>query len=408
MKNLYNQLLGIGLSEETKLVPFFTDEPKFHSYLTLPNKPTDEKYFTEETFGQGFDSNLERAKIKSIGELLERICLYNPAQEFISEKYSGQENFLRPSSLFCYSEEQIPDRQKQMKILDNGTYKWIKSKNLTTGKEIYIPAQTVYISPTFENEPVLRKEQISTGGAFGSVGEGRAFKSGFLEVIERDGVMAFYLKNLQGRKIKNFPKRIETLINYLKRYNLETHIFNASADLEIPTSFALILDRTGIGDAINVGSKADLNLINAIEGSIMEAIQCRRLVRGINPPKCTSNGNVEENIRCLEDRFAYWSDKERLKDLEYMIEEKPTMDYLKIQNKTISLENAVSNLKKRGYNIIITDITLPELREKGFETLKVTIPELHPLYLDEKAKALFSVHHGEIKDNKQLKPHPLT
>lgn len=408
MKNLYNQLLGVGLSEETKLVPFFTDEPKFHSYLTLPNKSAENKYFTEETFGQGFDSNLERAKIKSIGELLERICLYNPTHKLISKKYSRQENFLRPSSLFCYSEEQISDRQEQMEILDNGTYKWIKSKNLTTEKEIYIPAQTIYISSLFKNEPILRKEQISTGGAFGLVGEGRAFKSGFLEVIERDGVIAFYLKNLQGRKIKNFPKRIEKLINYLKRYNLETYIFNATTDLEIPTSFALVLDRTGIGDAVNVGSKADLNFINAIEGSVMEAIQCRRLVRGINPPKYISNGNVEEDIRSLEDRFAYWSDKERLNDLGYMVEEKPTMDYLNIPNKTISLENAVNNLKKREYNIIITDITLPELKEKGFETLKVTIPELHPLYLDEKAKALFSVHHGEIKDNKQLKPHPVT
>ena len=58
--------------------------------------------------------------------------------------------------------------------------------------------------------------------------------------------------------------------------------------------------------------------------------------------------------------------------------------------------------------MFVADITLPEIKEKGFEVLKVIIPELHPLYLDERAKALYSVHYGSIKDNPDLKPHPLT
>jgi len=94
--------------------------------------------------------------------------------------------------------------------------------------------------------------------------------------------------------------------------------------------------------------------------------------------------------------------------LVYMIEEEHSLDYSKIPHKTLSLGDAINNVAKRGYNIIVTDITLPELKEKGFETLKVTIPELHPLYLDEKAKSLFSIHHGNIEDNKKLKPHPVT
>ncbi len=71
-------------------------------------------------------------------------------------------------------------------------------------------------------------------------------------------------------------------------------------------------------------------------------------------------------------------------------------------------EKALENVKLKKYNIFVADITLPPIKNKGFEVLKVIVPELHPLYLDERAKALYSVHHGTIKDDKTLKPHPLT
>ena len=65
-------------------------------------------------------------------------------------------------------------------------------------------------------------------------------------------------------------------------------------------------------------------------------------------------------------------------------------------------------LSHKGYHIFVADITLPEIRKNGFEAIKVIIPELHPMYLDERAKMLYSIHYGEIKNNINLKPHPLT
>ena len=76
--------------------------------------------------------------------------------------------------------------------------------------------------------------------------------------------------------------------------------------------------------------------------------------------------------------------------------------------KKINLHQAIRNIASRNFNILIVDITLPEIEKQGFETFKVVIPELHPLYLDERAKALYSVHHGDIKDDPTLKPHPVT
>ena len=74
----------------------------------------------------------------------------------------------------------------------------------------------------------------------------------------------------------------------------------------------------------------------------------------------------------------------------------------------MSLSDAVGKIRDRGYHLFVADVTLPEIRAEGFEALKVVIPELHPLYLDERAKSLYSAHHGEIQEDGSLKPHPFT
>lgn len=404
MEKLYKLFVNVGLAEEIRKVPFITDEPKFNYFLTIPKESLSSKYDLLDTFGQGFDSNLEKAKFKSMGEMLERLCLINPPDEFYISKFISGGDFLRPSDFFCYSFEQHPNRKEILDVLDGGVYKWIKSKNLTTGREVYIPAQIIYLSTIFHDENSLRKEQISTGAAFGKRGENRAFMGGFLESIERDGIMGFFLINWTERKMYNFPKKINNLIEYLDRYKLETHIFNATSDLGIPTSIAIIVDRTGVGSAVNVGSKANIDWLNCIEGSIMEAIQCRR-----SRLKYLNTERVDENqVWSLLDRLVYWEDNERLKDIEYLVSQKNSIDYQKLSPKRITFEEAIKNVIQKEYDIIVTDITLPEIKENGFETLKVTIPQLHPLYLDERAKALYSLHFGEIKNNPKLKPHPVT
>ena len=71
-----------------------------------------------------------------------------------------------------------------------------------------------------------------------------------------------------------------------------------------------------------------------------------------------------------------------------------------------SLQETKSIFSERNYHIYVADITIDELTCVGFEVLKVIIPELHPLYLDEHAKSLFSIHGGIISDDITLKPHP--
>ncbi|MCP5114192.1 MAG: hypothetical protein GY953_25455 [bacterium] len=83
------------------------------------------------------------------------------------------------------------------------------------------------------------------------------------------------------------------------------------------------------------------------------------------------------------------------------------MSFQELAGVRVTAAQTIDRLRERGYHVFVADMTLPQVREKGFEVLKVVVPELHPTYLDERAKALYSVHHGEIEDNPALAPHPM-
>lgn len=398
---ILKEIKGIDLFEKEKEVVNITDEPKYSSYLCFPNTLTNKKYNTKNSFGQGYDSNKNLAKIKSIAEYLERLSIDNPNKSsFVESVYQDSEDFAKPSDFVCYSNEQI-NRQKFLQEADSSKYRWIKSKEILTEKEIYVPAQMVFLSKLFDDEFQLRGERITTGTSFGKDKE-KTLESAFLEVVERDACISSYLMKRKIPKIKNLPKSSKNLVDYLERYRLHTNIFDVTSDLEIPTIICVTLDKTGIGGAVNIGSKSSWSIVDAINGSILESIQCRRLARITPQTKI-----YEDKINSLEDRFFYWHNVKRIDDLDFWLNDSPEIDFSKIRHKNRNFSLALKEFMKRDYQIFEIDISLPEIKEKGFNVSRVIVPELHPMYLNEDAKMLYSKHSGEIPDLK-LKPHPLT
>ncbi len=385
-----------------------TDEPKIPGYLCFPTDNLSKKYNIEEVFGQGIDPKKIKAKIKSCGECLERLCIINPIEEkFVISKFNNKE-FIDPALFFCYSNEQISNREEFFDELRSSEYRWWPVINLINEEKCFIPAQLIFLSKIFNDEMPIRKEWITTGAAFGSIGTNLALINGFMESVERDSCIFSYLTKKKLSKITNLPSELEELISYLKRYNLHTNIFDATSDLGIPTVLVVTLDYTGIGSAVNVGSRASITYEEAIKYSILESIQCRRTSRVTRNFLFPEKLPTESEITSMNNRFFYWHSLERIKDLDFWLCDNGSVSYKELQKKDLTFEQALEAIKKRGYNLFVADITLPEVRNSGFETLKVVIPEFHPLYLDERAKALYSVHYGSIKDNKELKPHPLT
>ncbi|MBI2499445.1 YcaO-like family protein [Candidatus Woesearchaeota archaeon] len=404
-----NLLESIGFTDEVEEVVAITDEPKLPSYMCFTNETTKQIYNVDGVLGRGLDIDETSAKIKAVGECLERLCLVNPQEHlFCVSKFDHNHGFLDPAIFDCYAEGQVGNKRKFLTERREGVYKWWPIHDLNSGRTKYIPAQMIFLSDHFKEEIPIRKERISTGAALGPIDGGLALKNGLLEVVERDACISAYLTRRKVKRIVNPPEDVKNLVRYLQRYRIETHVFDVTTDLDIPAVMAITLDYTGIGDAVNVGSKASTNYAHAITSAIHEAIQCRassRLLKALQPIEKTPTA---KNIFTMYDRFSYWGLVERIEDLKFWTATEEAIEYDELRERDIEFTEAVRNITLRNFHIFAADLTLPKLREKGFEVLKVVIPELHPLYLDERAKALYSVHHGEIKEDPLLKPHPIT
>jgi thiazole/oxazole-forming peptide maturase SagD family component len=407
IENTLQSLMKIDLFNNLESMPIITDEPKIPGYLCFPNQLTREEYCVkEDTYGQGFDRNPELAKVKSIAEFLERLMLYNPSRKLLKGKYKPNTKKVDPGIFCCYSEEQIENREEFLEKIKEQNYKWFPVKDLLNKKVVNIPAQMVFLSDDLNLEFPIRRERISTGAAFGRRGKEQALKNGLLEVIERDSCISKYLKREPLTELKNFDKEINGLIDYLRRYRLETHVFDMTSDLKVPTTMTVTLDYTGIGDAINIGTKSSLDFKDSIIGSILESIQRRnqgRIFRELNKNEKYPN---EDEIFSMYDRCRYWEHIDRIKDLDWWIRGSKKRDYKKSKQDKTNLVEIIKTLKNKKYNLFIADIGNRKIKSNGFEVLKVIIPELHPLYLDERAKMLYSEHYKEIKEDLKLKPHP--
>ena len=387
----------------------FTDEPKTPGWLCLPSEEAERSLETAEVFGQGFHPDDITARIKAVAECLERLCVYNPdpARFKISTRCPSSER-VDPASFRPHSKEQLANLDSYLQPVRNSPYRWLPVTELPSGRSTAVPAQMVFISSIFDDEYPIRKEQITTGTALGVCGTDQALEAGLLEVVERDGCISAYLKKADIPRIVDLPPEIVELVHYFQRYLLEPHLFDVTSDLGIPTVLVITIDRTGIGPAVTVGSRASATFAGAIRGALLESVQCRRTSRVIKSVRFPNGFPSEEEVTSMQQRFYYWYPVERIADLEFWLHTGRRISYCELSSQQTTLSDATATIKGKGYHIFVADITLPEIKQRGFEVLKVVIPELHPLYLDERAKCLYSVHHGEIKDDPSLRPHPLT
>lgn len=402
LEDVLTSLESLGLTR-TEAIPMITDEPKIPYYLTSQLNKT---RYVGKVFGQGFDTDDELAKVKSLAEFFERLCLYNPnVSKMIRLRHDLQDELVNPE-LFCnYSNEQLADKKDFLKRTRESSYRCITVDNVAKEEARFIPGQLVFLSNDFEDEFHIKEESISTGAAFGRKGRGEAFKAGLLEVIERDSCISAYLTRRRVNKIVDLPYDLKELLSYLDRYRLECHVFDVMGDIGVPVALSLTIDRSGIGPTINIGSNANINYHDAVKRAILESIQCRRTARIGNRKR---EAIEVDQIYSLDDRYRYWSSLDRINDLDFWINTNDMISYDEIKGKQTSINKTIEMIKSLGYNIFVADITLDKIADKGFEVVKVIVPEMLPLYIDERAKGLYSKHYENIKDDKRLKPHPFT
>lgn len=372
-----------------------SDLPKFYSYAaTMPNtnKITDGHLKHEKkASGTSFFSE-ELALLKCLGEAVEReSCTVYKNTDLVVSNYSKLGNkAVNPSSFKYFTEHQKTLPVYDEFIFDENTlFRWIKAHELITNKQFYIPAQTVFYNYKFHKNEGKIGIPISTGAAGGSTFESALIR-GILEIIERDSFMICYLNKISRGKInlsKIKDNRIKHLIGIMKRYNIELHLIDITTNLEIPTYLSIGIDKSGLSPAVQVGAKSDFDPISAIIGAISECFITQAWFREVYFEKEKKH---VQHIRTIEDRGVYWFERKNIKSLDFWTKQGKKKLVLKENNYSDKkkLEILKNIFENKGYPVYWVDVSMPVLKTIPYYVIKVIIPNLQPLYLDEECKYL--------------------
>lgn len=382
-----------GVIKTVRRIYEYSDDPKFYNYGAILTECSPDKYENElsnSTSGFSFFSE-EEALLKCLGESLERDAVRRfQSNNFITGSVSElQENVIDIKSIVTFSNSQFLEKRfSHVQFNDKTPFSWIKGKNEMSNKEVLIPAQLVYLS----YKPIEKEKYIylpTTSGLAGGGTYTSALVRSILENIERDSFLLHYLSKKSGMKInlsKIKSKKVQKLVSYIRSYNLEVVCCVLMTELEIPTYLTIIINRTGVGPALSLGMKTDLNPVEAILGSIQEALHTRGWIRNIveKEPGRLINVNLKR-IEKLDDRAILWYGKDKIELLDFFINggEKE----LEVKEKNFDFKSKLSilknALKKNNMDLFSINVTPRYLDKYNFKVVKSIIPQLQPFYLIE-------------------------
>jgi len=374
----------------------YNDEPQLYQYSSQFVEGNTTKTSVD-SIASGTSFVKDRALLKVLGETLERYSLgVYQKKEFVTASYDdlkkNSKNAVNPGKLylFLYSSGEVEYFSNE--DLVSTRLRWVRGVLSRTDRRIFVPAQLVYIPyKNLQSEPMLQMP-ISTGAAAGE-NISDALYRGICEIIERDSFMIHYYNRINSPAVDLRSLGSDEILQITKqisRYNLEVYVNDITTEIGIPAFVAIVVDRSGLGPAVSIGLKAGFEIEQDIVGAIEEALMVRSWIRDEHVYGLTKKTSINNKIiRSIEDRAAYWFPVDTIKYLDFWTKSKMLAKLQVSTKKSFSVSKKrvqiiIDQLEKRGHEVIHVEITAPIVAKYGFKVVKVFIPSLQALHLDEK------------------------
>jgi len=426
INNIYNLLRKEKICDIVYKPPRWVDLPVVYQYCCAKSLVFNRRKRQISGVGTSLVSYSEAFK-RSIAEFVERYSLriFNYFN-FKKLKYKDAINAIKLEDVLIFSDKQIKAEKLKGRIAtENDYFYFVEGYNLIKNKKILIPAQLVFVPFKRFNEKIIR-ESNSTGAAAGFTLLECLIK-GILEIIERDAFMVYYLNNSLGYLLDlDENAKLKNICKNLNKYHLKVFTFFLPTDIRIYNIITVIIDKTGIGPAINCGACSDFILDKAIIKSIEEALQVLSWIRSyilLEKPKI-SQKKLDKNLFIedldIKERGYFWSKPEKLSIIKKWIDKSKKIKYSKLKrylnnkkletskHKLAYLLDQIQKAFPNSHDVYYCKITHPKFIKYGFKVVKVIIPQFYPLYLDEDYKYLGSDRIYNLLFKLGLKNKPLS
>ncbi len=327
----------------------------------------------------------EDAVLSTIGEVVERYCpaFYNK-EEFKKASYNemasmSKERVISPSQIALFHPDQYRDERFPFRRFTNDTIiHWTKCWDLIHGGDVWYPASLIYM-------PYEEKEEwiglTTSTGLSGHTDFYKAILNGLYEVIERDDFVMMWMNKIFLNKIE-IDQDIRLFLNEkFPGTNYDFHFFDISFDLPSPAVFGMCFGELDFGEFIAVGSASRGTYKEALHKVIMEigqAIPYFRFMLGEQkewePKEFDELNNFEKHSTFYLKRkdlwhiFQDWKIAKPIKKIDFH-EPSKTSDI-------DELRRIISVLKSMNYDVLLKNLTTPDVEQVGFHSIKVIVPQL--------------------------------
>lgn len=348
---------------------------------------------TEPDLCSGKGLTLAQAKVGALGEAVERYCASQYDDKKLQFKsFKTVESAITPLDLVLYSEEQYNSRSIPFERFSEETiFGWTKARSLNTGREIQVPAISVFMDyePTNPNELIL--QPTSNGLAAGATYE-QAVLGGLLELIERDAFMITWLCKLPMPLLNLAFLQDKCVRDLIRMYNsrgVQIYLISLILDTPIPTFMAIASDITEKGrPAAAVGLSAHPNPETAILKSILEVGQIRpRLLHEMRNPDYSSKIAKLmdfENVKTLEDHDLLYTDSKMFTAFNFLIHNGNCVNLSDLPNFSGTITEELGYCRKflnrAGVDVLSVDVTTSDISDLKLFVCRVIIPHFQPIH----------------------------
>lgn len=384
-----NKALGllspeVGLLSHISKLPTMNNDPNLIAYGIWP---CNSSVFGPERFGgrsSGCGATWEQAVLTTLGETVERYCpsLYNLDDAIHSSYKNLHKPAVHPKEYALFHEKQYAFYREKGYIMypfdEDIELHWFQTLDLTTGRESWCPGAFIYLPWTIESKWV--NVNTSTGLAAHSDFY-KAILSGMYECIERDSFVISWAHEIFREKIVITPD-IQNHLDAIFPQPYEWHFFDINYDLETPSVFGICFGEADFGKFVAVGTSTRGTYREAMEKVILEIGQAVSYFRYLLGEKQDWQPSDDFNeLQSFENHSVFylkrpdlihafdpWRKAKASKVIDF--NEKNTLDT------KVELNRLLRLFKRKGYNVLVKDLTTPDVRSCGFFATSTFIPQL--------------------------------
>lgn len=338
----------------------------------------------------GSGISAKEAEIHTLMESIERYSNMVVDESYIIwASYSEiQKKAINPSDLGLYVEEQyIRNDLSCSKFSVDSRIPWIIGHNLSSGNDVFVPADFVYY-PAIRNRPLVLE---TSNGASSHTDIVQAVLNGLLEVIERDSFLTMWLNKISMPilNIRKIPIDVREPMNIIRRLGMDVKLVDLTNDTQIPTIMAACYNKKRNSyPSLIVGSgshlepkRALLKAVLEMELGLFEALQ--------NPNK--EKINDPSKIHSIYENSRYYLYPNTRNSWEFMLCSKKMskMDFLSpriLMDNYANLMQIVKRLKSMNHSVVWVDITPIDMKKIGLRTVKVFVTGFQPMYVGNKIR----------------------